>query len=175
MQEQLLKLISFGAIIILFFNTAFILIESFKFKNPIKDFISKYQLNIIFIFSLASVLGSILLSVYFKLPPCELCWYQRVFLFTIPIVALIGVYKKDIQARTYVFVLASIGTAISAYHSLIQNNLFKSDSVFCNPNGGVDCAIPAFTYFGFVTIPVIAFATFTLLLILSYAYSQKQS
>jgi disulfide bond formation protein DsbB len=151
----------------------FVLIEIFKVKNPVKNFILKYRFKLISVVSCASVIGSILLSVYFKLAPCELCWYQRLFLFTIPIISIISLWKKDQIAHLYVFVLSTIGAGFALYHSLIQLSVFKADSVFCNPGAVVDCALPAFTYFGFVTVPVISFATFTLLMILSYAYTRE--
>lgn len=173
MQNQLLQFISLGSLFILWFNLMFVLVEIFKVNNPVKNFILNHRLKLISFFSIASVLGSVLLSVYFKLAPCELCWYQRLFLFSIPVISLIALYKKDAIAHLYVFTLSTIGAIIALYHSFIQFNIFKADSVFCNPGAVIDCSVPAFTYFGFVTVPVISFATFTLLMILSYAYTRK--
>lgn len=171
MQETFLQLISFGTIVLLVAIVSFLVLEFFSIKNPVKNFIKKNQMVLIFVTSLFSVVGSLSLSIYFKLAPCELCWYQRVFLFTVPIISWIAVYKKDVQARLYVFILAAVGAIIASYHALIQSTLLKSDSVFCNPiSTGVDCAVPAFTYFGFVTVPVISLAVFGLIMISSYGY-----
>lgn len=168
MQEILLKLISLGALALLFVSFIYIILLIFKIKNPIRKIISLYRIEFLFIFSLMSVVGSLLLSIYFKLAPCELCWYQRVFLFSTPIITGIALLKKHTTAHVYVFWLSIIGIIFSAYHTLLQSKIFTNDTVFCNPNAAVDCSVSAFTYFGFVTVPLIAFSVFLVLILISY-------
>lgn len=168
MQQTLLKLISFGAIILIICLLIFIFLNIFNIKNPIKKMISDYRLELLFLVSLMGTVGSLLLSIYFKLGACELCWYQRVFLFCMPVITGIAIIKKHTFASVYIFWLALIGLCLSTYHALIQSKFFVSDSVFCNPNSAIDCSIPSFTYYGFVTIPVIAFSVFLLLIVISY-------
>jgi disulfide bond formation protein DsbB len=173
MQDLFLKLLSLAAIILLIVSFIYIFIEIFKINNPVKNLISKYQLMVLLSISTIATIGSLSLSLYFKLAPCELCWYQRVFLFVVPIMSWIAVYKKDLGIRLYIFILSIFGSVFALYHSLIQSSIFKGDSVFCNPMASAaDCAVPAFTYFGFVTVPVISLATFVLLMIVSYPYKK---
>lgn len=174
MQESFLKLMSLGTIGIFIGIFAYLLLEIFRIKNPIKSFIIKNQLVILFFTSLIATAGSLSLSIYFKLAPCELCWYQRVFLFTTPIIAWLAVYKNDLNARLYIFILSIFGASVALYHALIQSNVFKGDSIFCNPvSAGVDCSVPVFVYYGFVTVPVISLAVFGLMMILSYKYKNN--
>jgi disulfide bond formation protein DsbB len=173
MQETLLKLFSLGSIGILIFCFLFILLEIFKIKNPVKTCILKAQTELIFFVSLFATVGSILLSIYFQLAPCELCWYQRMFLFPIPIIAFIATVRKDLNSRIYMLTFSVIGLIIALYHSFLQLNVFKTVSAFCNPNSPIDCSVPAFVYFGFVTVPVISFSVFLLLVITTYAYTKK--
>ncbi len=35
-----------------------------------------------------ATLGSLFLSEVMELPPCSLCWYQRVFMFPLPIIRI---------------------------------------------------------------------------------------
>jgi len=168
MQETLLKLISLGSLVLISLLLIFFILRIFKIKNPIEKLISTYRLELLFLISMLGTTGSVLLSVYFKLEACELCWYQRVFLFALPVITGIAIIKKDIHAHTYVFWLSLLGIFFSTYHALIQSKIFASDAIFCNPTSAVDCAIPAFTYYGFVTIPVIAFSVFLLLITISY-------
>jgi hypothetical protein len=57
--------------------------------------------------------------------------------------------------------------------SFLQSKIFSSGEVFCNPNAAINCAIPYFTYFGFVTVPVISFAVFFLISYIAYAPNKK--
>lgn len=173
MQETLLKLFALGTIALLAFCAVFLILELFKIKNPIKSLLFKAQTETIFFVSLFATGGSMLLSIYFQLAPCDLCWWQRMFLFPIPVIMFIATIRKDIGARVYAFALAVVGMLFAIYHSMLQLNVFKKDSVFCNPNSLVDCSVPDFVYYGFVTIPVMSFAVFLLLLIISYAYTKK--
>lgn len=173
MNDILLKIISLGAILLILKIIILIMLDFFRVKYPMKDLISKYRLEFLFFVSLFSTVGSLLLSVYFKLAACELCWYQRVFLFSIPVITLIALIKKDIKAQVYVFWLSLIGFCLALYHSLLQSGLFNKDTVFCNPSSFIDCSVPSFVYFGFVTIPIIACAVFLALLYISYESKQR--
>lgn len=173
MNDLFLKIISLGAILIIVKVTILIILNIFKINYPFKDLVSKYRLEFIFLISLMGTVGSILLSVYFKLAACELCWYQRVFLFVIPVISAIAIMKNDTKGYIYAYYLSLIGLTFSTYHSLIQSKIFASDNVFCNPTALIDCATPAFTYFGFVTVPVIAFSVFYLISYIAYAPNKK--
>ncbi len=173
MNELILKIISLFAILIIIKVFVLILLNIFNIKYPYRNFISKYRLELLFIISLGATVGSLLLSFYFKLATCELCWYQRAFLFCLPVISAIALLKKDVHARIYVLSLALIGLAFSIYHSFLQSNIFSSDAVFCNPNAAINCAIPYFTYFGFVTVPIISFSMFLLISYVAYAPNKK--
>jgi disulfide bond formation protein DsbB len=173
MNETLLKIISLGAILIIIGLLIHIIFNFFSIKKPTKKIIELYRLELLFLISLMGTVGSLLLSIYFKLAACELCWYQRVFLFCIPIIAAVALIKKDIKAHVYIFWLSFVGMLFALYHTLIQTKIFTSDAVFCDPNAIVNCAIPAFTYYGFVTVPVISLALFLLLLTISYEHKNS--
>jgi hypothetical protein len=102
MNDILLKIISLGALVIILTVTVFIILDICKIKYPFKDALATYRLELIFLLSLCGTVGSILLSVYFKLSACELCWYQRVFLFAIPVISTIALIKNDTKAYVYV-------------------------------------------------------------------------
>lgn len=166
--EPLLKLISLGALGLLAACAIFMLLELFKVKNPARNLIVAYRHQTIFFFSLFATASSLFLSLYFQLAACELCWYQRIFLFPIPLISFIAVLKNDANARLYTLWLSIVGFAIAIYHSLLQGGIIKGAPVFCNPASPIDCANPYFVYYGFVTIPVISAITFLTLIILSY-------
>ena len=43
-------------------------------------------------------LGSLFFSEIMELPPCSLCWVQRIFMFPLAIILLIGLFPFDPQA-----------------------------------------------------------------------------
>ncbi len=61
-----------------------------------------------------------LFSEVLKFIPCELCWYQRIFMY--PQVFLLGMafVRKEFNIARYTLMLSVIGGTISAYHYLIQ-------------------------------------------------------
>jgi disulfide bond formation protein DsbB len=172
MNETILKFLSLGSLLLLAGCAVFLLLEISKVKNPIKELIRQYQNELIFFFSLVTAASTLSLSLYFQLAPCELCWYQRLFLFAIPFISFIGAVKHDVNARLYAFTLSSIGLAIALYHTLLQAGIFKSVPVFCNPASAADCSVPDFVLFGFVTIPFMSCAVFLTLMVLSYVYKK---
>lgn len=172
MNDQILQFFSFGAVVLLVGCLVFILAEVLRLPNPAKRLIVRFQNETIFFFSLLASACSLFLSLYFQFSPCELCWYQRVFLFTIPFIAFVATVRNDVGARVYALTLSSVGLLIALYHTLLQAGILKSAPVFCNPSSVVDCAVPDFVYFGFVTIPVISCAVFLSLMVCSYVYKR---
>lgn len=174
MTEILLKTLSFVSILIIAKVLILSILDIFKINYPLKSFVRKYQMYYLFFITIIGTLGSIYLSTILALPVCNLCWHQRMFLFPLPVLALIALIKKDFGARIYIFYFAIIGFLFALYHSILQSGLLAKDAVFCNPGSlVVDCSIPYFTYFGFVTIPVIALAVFALIIYVAYPSNQK--
>ena len=55
--------------------------------------------------------------------PCNLCWFQRVFMFPLAIMLGIAAFRLDVGIRIYAFPLVAVGAAIAAFHSLIYFGL----------------------------------------------------
>lgn len=121
-------------------------------------------LFLIIVISFISTFGSLYFSEVLKFPPCNLCWYQRIFAYPIFIISVIALVKKEYSIFKYTFVLSIIGGIIAFYHILYENNLVGHYGV-CGV--GVDCATKYVEYFGFVTLPVLSFCSFGLIAIFS--------
>ena len=91
--------------------------------------------------------------------PCDLCWYQRIFLYPQVFLFAYAWYKKDKAILPYIFILSIVGLIIASYHHLLQIgfDLYKpcSTALFA-----VSCAKPSFIEFGFVTFPFMAVVLF---------------
>lgn len=114
--------------------------------------------------SVIATFGSLYFSEIMKFIPCELCWYQRIFMY--PLVVLMGmaVVRKDYSLSVYVLPLSIIGGCISLYHYLIQKvDFLGENSVSC---GQVPCTGEYINWFGFITIPFLALTAFTIITVL---------
>ena len=149
-------------------------LQNFIYNFMIKFFQSTRNLQIIiFLLALASMLGSLYFSEIAWLTPCELCWFQRIVMYPIVALALVGIIRKDKNMPYYVLPLSVIGILISGYHYTIQMVAKWSASVSAVVDaigtpcraGSVSCAQIDVVYFGFITIPLMAFAAFCLITI----------
>ena len=129
----------------------------------------------IFIFSLFATIGSLIMSVYFSFPPCDLCWYQRMFMYPIAFVSGLALFKKDFKNGSfYSLWLAIVGGLIALYHYILQfTDLLKDGGVICSPFSSVDCSIPDFIEFGFVTTPLISLSIFVFAIICAIYASKR--
>ncbi|MEO6570701.1 MAG: disulfide bond formation protein B [Ilumatobacteraceae bacterium] len=112
-----------------------------------------------------SMIGSLYFSESAHFVPCRLCWFQRIAMYPIAVIALVALVRRDRSARWYVVPLASIGIAVSTYHYLIERGVLH-DSESCTLFGP-SCADVWFTRFGFVTLAFMALAGFAAIIVLN--------
>ena len=114
----------------------------------------------------AATLGSMFFSEVMDLPPCSLCWYQRIFMFPLPIVLFMGMFPFDPKVVRYALPLSVVGTLVAAYHTLLQWGIIPESMARCSQ--GASCADVSIAILGVFSIPVLsllAFLTVTVLLI----------
>lgn len=128
-----------------------------KFKN----FLEKDYLNITFLISFVSVIGSLYFSDILLIEPCYLCWWQRIFMYPIFILTTIAlIFRIHIQ-KIFILALSFGGLIFAIYHYLMQTfGLFKeiSSCSVTKPCDAVDII-----YFGFITIPFLSLLSFTII------------
>jgi len=119
-------------------------------------------------------MGILFFSVVMDLPPCSLCWYQRIFMFPLVIVLSMGLIPFDTKVVRYALPLSVAGTAVALYHMLLQAGVIPESAAPCAQ--GVSCADIDLLVFGFASIPVlslIAFGAITALLITLWRRSTR--
>ena len=109
--------------------------------------------------------GSLYFSESAGYVPCRLCWFQRIAMYPIAVVALVALIRRDRGARWYTLPLAGIGAVISTYHVLIEWG-WVNDSESCLLFGP-SCADVWFESFGFVTLALMAWAGFVSIIVLN--------
>ncbi|MDO8655140.1 MAG: disulfide oxidoreductase [bacterium] len=133
-------------------------------------FFGQHALVFSFAVALVATLGSLFYSEIAGYEPCKLCWLQRIFIY--PQVLLLGMalWKKDRGIADYSIVLSAVGAVIAGYHYLLQ--LGVAPSLPCAAVGySVSCAQRFVMQFGYITIPLMAFTAF--IMILLFMVSQK--
>ena len=89
-----------------------------------------------------STLGSLFFSEIMELTPCVLCWYQRIFLFPLPIILLIGLYPVDKQVVRYALPVAIIGLLFTVYHCLLFFGVIPESETCAGWNlAGIDAVL----------------------------------
>lgn len=131
-------------------------------QHPVKH--ADKRLFIAWAASVIATGGSLYFSEIKGFVPCELCWYQRIFMY--PLVILLGIayFKDDFKIGRYVLPLSIIGGSISVYHIVIQR-LYATNgtAVAC---GKVPCYTDYLNWFGFITIPMLALIAFVIIAVM---------
>lgn len=121
--------------------------------------------------ALAALLGSLYFSEVAGFEPCELCWIQRIFMYPLSVILLVGIFSPQPSLPKLVLPLSVPGLLVASYHILVENNVVGS--VICET--GVSCAVKYVNYFGFLTIPTLAWLAFALItgLMLGLAWANR--
>lgn len=133
--------------------------------------IRKYHITIAWMIATSAMLISLVFSEWMKLPPCDLCWYQRMAMYPLVLILGIGMYRTDLYVSTYAFPFACIGLLIAIYQITIQvfpTNEMKICSV------GVSCTEDYLNMFGFISIPMLSFIGFLVIIILLYIKPDRE-
>jgi disulfide bond formation protein DsbB len=93
-----------------------------------------------------------------KLPPCSLCWYQRICLFPLPIILGVGIMLRDRNLVRYAAPLVVAGLGLAVYHNLIYYGIVSEALSPCTQ--GVPCNSRQIEWLGFITIPLLALFAF---------------
>ena len=128
--------------------------------------VERFDLTIFFCFVTASIatLGSLFFSDIMQFVPCTMCWYQRIFMYPLVIIFLIALLYPDDKVFKYSIVLVLIGWGFSIYHNLLMFGIISEEMVPCTQ--GVPCGVKYIDWFGFVSIPLLSFIAYSLILVL---------
>lgn len=119
-----------------------------------------------FLISLIATFGSLFFSEVMQFIPCTMCWYQRIFMYPLVIIFLVGLLYPDDKTFKYSIGLVIVGWFFSVYHNLLMFKIIPEDVVPCVQ--GVPCSTEYINWFGFITIPFLSFIAYTLILILLF-------
>lgn len=125
--------------------------------------IYKYSIYFAWIVAIVATGGSLYMSEVLQYVPCELCWYQRIFMYPLVILLGIATFIDDRQVSKYAYPITVTGGLIAFYHILVQKVPYFSKASTCKM--GIPCNQDYLNWFGFITIPVLAFVAFLLIVV----------
>jgi len=119
--------------------------------------------------ALVATVGSLMYSELFHYVPCRLCWFQRIAMYPLAVVLLVGAVRRDVAVKFYAIPIALIGLVISIYHNVLQ--FFPSlEGTSCDPL--VPCSARSIEMFGFMDLPFMAGAGFIVIAVLLAFYTK---
>ena len=121
-----------------------------------------------------STLGALFFGEVMQLPPCVLCWYQRICMFPLVLILPVGLFPLELKVVRYALPLAGIGWLFAVFHVLLIAGVIPESIKPCTQ--GVPCSEKVIEWFGFVTIPllaIVAFSAIIALLVLAHFRSSK--
>ena len=133
------------------------------------NFVHKYVLELLFWGVMAAVIGSLVYSNIIGFPPCDLCWYQRIFMYPQAIILFMAMRRKDKSVIDYLVPLSILGAIIALYQSFVQWGFSFGSILACTANGG-ECAKVYVKEFSYITIPFMSFSVFMYIIVLKFIY-----
>lgn len=122
--------------------------------------------------ALVATVGSLFFSEIMELPPCVLCWYQRIAMYPLVLIIAIGIVLKDNNWKIYSLALCLIGLGISVYHNLLYYKIIPESITPCTK--GISCTTRQIEWFGFITIPLLALIAFISIAVCLFLYKTKE-
>jgi disulfide bond formation protein DsbB len=135
-----------------------------------KNWVVQNVLYIAWTIALVGMIASLIFSEVMNLPPCNLCWYQRILLYPLVLILPIGIIKKDKLLHHYVFPFSILGAIVAFYHTLLQANIIPENLAPCS--FGISCVTKTINYFGFITIPLLSFLAFVTIGVCMFIYKK---
>ncbi|REJ77954.1 MAG: disulfide bond formation protein B [Acidobacteria bacterium] len=118
--------------------------------------------------ALVGTVGSLFFSEVMDLPPCDLCWYQRIAMYPLVVILGIGIVTRDRRMKTYAMPFSLTGLAISVYHNLLYYGFISQALTPCSE--GVPCTAKQLELAGFITIPLMGLAAFLVITLCLFVY-----
>ena len=134
-----------------------------KSHRFIGELMGKHGILLAFIVVLVATLGSLFYSEIAGFKPCDLCWFQRIFMYPEVILLGLALVKKESRIVDYALSLSVVGFLFSLYH----NYIYYQGGGFCQIFGSaVSCTNRYVLSFGYITLPLMALTGFLLVIVL---------
>ena len=137
------------------------------------DLFSRTSLYIALAAAWTAMLGSLYFSEVLHYVPCILCWYQRILMYPLAAILIVGLLRRDGNLPYYVLPFTVLGQGVSTYHYLLEKTDIFDATATCL--SGVPCTTIWINWLGFITIPFLAMTAFfiiTIMALLAITYGE---
>ena len=142
-------------------------IENLRNEKPFEA-----RLYAAWIVALVATIGSLFFSEVMSLPPCVLCWYQRIAMYPLVFVIGAGILMRDRRVKYYALPVCLAGLAVAVYHNLLYYGVIPDSITPCTQ--GVSCTSVQIEWLGFITIPLLSLTAFALIFLCLLFYNSKE-
>ncbi|MFO7590476.1 MAG: disulfide bond formation protein B [Acidimicrobiia bacterium] len=111
--------------------------------------------------AVVTTLGSLYYSEIVGYLPCELCWYQRIAMYPLSAILVVGLLRRDAAVRWYALPFVVVGVPLSLYHWLVERVPSLAEGSSCS--AFVPCSIPYFQELGYITLAFMDLSAFLLI------------
>lgn len=121
-----------------------------------------------FVVSAGCLVGSLFMSEVLKLTPCNLCWWQRIFMYPVVILSGIALYRRNTENLFLNTVGLSIpGLLFALFNVYVQYAPSDTAALFCDPNN--PCSEIDVIALNVLTLPMMSAVAFLFLLACAWA------
>jgi disulfide bond formation protein DsbB len=121
--------------------------------------------------ALVATVGSLFFSEVMLLPPCVLCWYQRIAMYPLVVILGVGIILGDRRVKFYALPVALAGLVVAVYHNLLYYGILPESIAPCTQ--GISCTSVQLEWLGFITIPLMSLTAFVLITLSLLFYKSK--
>jgi disulfide bond formation protein DsbB len=125
------------------------------FQGRLIALLGNQTLWLAWLVALAATIGSLYYSEAANFEPCSLCWYQRIAMYPLLVILMVGALTRDRFVARYALPLTIGGSILAIYNYLVQ--LFPSIEVACST---VSCSTIDVAAFGWLTMPLMSLVSF---------------
>lgn len=104
--------------------------------------------------------------------PCNLCWFQRAFMFPLAIILAVAAFRSDSAVWIYAMPLAVGGWLIAGFQTLLYVGLVPKAIEPCGV--GPSCSSVEMTILGGLPLPALSLTAFTAIIVLLH-FSRRRS
>jgi len=158
-------ILSIGTLFLQIVSVLLIVMIATKDKGGLAKWFADKSLVLVFAVTAGSMLASLFYSEVIGYLPCLLCWYQRIAIYAIAIVALVAIIKKTSNdVWKYITTFGFLGLIVAIFHVFSRKT---NSEIFDCSASGPSCLQELFTKFGYIDIPVMSLTILAFVLILA--------
>ncbi len=170
------------AIFVAFAGTCAMYLVSRTMRARVQQIPYERYIAALAVLSIVSIVGSLIFQLVYETPVCELCWWQRIFLYPVSVITLVALWFRTRETHVTVAILSAFGLWYALYHYYYHFQGFVLGNKLTLPcsYGGLmpACTDSPILVFGFATIPfmgIMVFGSMLMLSVLAYTALRKAS